>query len=279
MSGIEEILTEMGQETPQETTEEAVKETPEETPNSVAIRRMLQKEAHIRAEKEALKSEREQWLEQKSEWEKKISDYERAKQYAKEDPNQLLSTFDLSEEQKLEIAQLLFFEAQPDLADEDTRSKLYDLKMRRLEMKIDKKLKESENVDDNNGNDAYNAYVQSVDTVVSEVSQDTFPTTAEFMSSGQFSSENLSAQILKMATDHAQKMNGKGNPLTPQECMERIEKELSAYKQKNETKEENVPRSIRNSATSAQKHSKINTSLSEEGWAERRARALALLKM
>ena len=253
----------------QETTE--VESAPQENSVMDITRKVLEQENQLRLERDKFKSEQTEWKDQ-------LERFNSAKEKAKLDPVSFLDSLGLSNEDKVELAKLVFFETHPDLADEDTKFSLQEMRLKRLEKRLESTVKEKPKEKEVN-TDYYTSYVNDINHEINGANFKDYPSIDHYLSKNSFTKENLSAQIVELALKHAEKLQGKGDPLGIDKALQTIEESLKEHlgKENKESEEEQV--TLTNSVNSTQEtQHKTKDVLSDDEIARRKQKAVKMLE-
>lgn len=252
-------------------------------------RRLLEKEKALREAREAFEKEQQAKLEEfessKTEWQEKLTAFETAAEEARYNPVEYLQSLGLSKDELLDTARIIFFQENEELATDDIKQKIQEIKYRqelkRLENKFESKLKKDE-PDENQAKLV--AYQNSLVTAAGEVSAESFPLTAKYIANGADKMEVANA-MYAAASQYAQETNGQGAPLTPEQCLERVEKQLKRLQLVNNQPDNSVTQEqeqkspvIRNRTTKVVQNIDESKLSFEEQRARARARANAVMR-
>lgn len=241
----------------------------EEAPESESrtARRLLRKEKELRERSAELaanaEAKEQEFVEKQSEWEEKIKSFESASQEVKYNPVDYLKSLGIEGEDLLDVARVIFFQETPELATDEVKQKLqqmeYKKELRRLEAKFDQKTEEEPTEEEKEVvAPALVAYQESIVSFAESVDESAFPLTAKFIEEapeGQNRGFAVAEEMYKAAIEHADSNEGKGTPLTPEQCMEKVESILKNLQLNEEAKQTSVaeseekPAPLRNNLT------------------------------
>ncbi len=214
-------------------------EAPKETATSAA-RRAIAREKKILAEREELSKERAQFEADNKESLEKIEEFGRTKARALINPLEHLTSIGLSEDDLLNVAREIYYNQMPDQATPAVQAEMARLKQdRRIKSQtqrideLEAKKAEPEPEQEQGPTPEQQAFVSEYKAnlyqAAATIDQEEFPLAAEY-AKGDFN--DLVGGMFALATNNARNQNGQGTPLTPAECLERVEAHLRAEKAK-----------------------------------------------
>lgn len=183
-------------------------------PESKALKRILDREAKLREDKKVFEEEVDQFKDF-------LLEFEEAKRYAKSDPVSFLKTLGVSQEELIDVAKAAYYESLGDMAPDDYKGQkeLQQLRREIAELKASKKAPEAEP-----DNSAYEqelvAYQNSMLEATKTFDTESLPYVARVVEA--YSEADVAADMFSVAQEHAIKMNGQGEPLTPEQCLAEV---------------------------------------------------------
>jgi len=215
--------------------EESPAEEPDEEPASRTARRMLQKEAKLRQEREEFKAERESWQAEQTELLEQVNSFEKSKATAILDPIAHLESIGLDSNDLINLAREVYAKEYPDQISAQGQAEMarikYERELRMLkrdvgDIKDPKKPKEPDpkELEQQQAQQQYVAeYRRNLTQEAVNVDPEQFPNAAAYakkdfndLIDGMYTVAVQAAQSGEITQD-----------LTPQECMERVESWLA----------------------------------------------------
>ena len=244
---------------------------PKAEPYSKSARRLMEKEAKLRKERESFEKET-------SETREKLKAYEQSQAEALSDPLSHLSHIGLSEDDQMNLAREIYYKFMPDQASPAVRAEMAAIQRERRLQKLERDRKAPEPDEEapavNPAAQAYeHQYRSGLQNFAAAVEGDKFPLIAEYRK------ENFTDLVEGMFGAAVQAVkNGEvnGRDLTPEECAARVESYLQrnkavffpnmkeAAKQTEEKQPEQKSKAIRNKQAATRPTEQHDSNLSYE---------------
>ncbi len=231
----EEISAESVEST--EEAEPAEEDKPSTADQVDALTRIMAKESKQRTDREEFDTERQQFADDKSALEAEVKEYRSNKDKLSRDPISFLKTLGASEDDLQTIAKMIYYDG----LGEDAPSEYGELKDKfetKQEIAQLRELLEKQDTDRNTATQAATdakyreEYVETLFDTVESISED-FPLSKKY-------TENKGEQavvnaLYQYAQQNATANNGEGDALTPEQCLQKLENQLSEFIKLNDT--------------------------------------------
>lgn len=187
-------------------------EAPE--PESVALKRVLARERKLRESQKSFE-------ERAADFERKFQAYEEAQRLAKLDPVSYLKAAGVSEEDLIDIAKSLYYESLGELAPDDYKGQKETVALKRELEALKQKLEAKNDPQIDPAQEAVMAYQQELLDTAKSFDEVQYPTVAKVVDA--YSEADVAADMFRVAQMYAEERGGNGRPLSPSECLERVE--------------------------------------------------------
>lgn len=186
----------------------------DQEPESKALKRIIQREAKLREDKEAFEAK-------EAEYQAKLQEYEQAKQLAAVDPISYLKTLGFSQENLIDLAKAAYYESLGDQAPTEYRGQKESLALKREVEALKARLEAKEKQPEAAPNEALAAYQNELLETTKSFDPGQYPSVAKIVDS--YSEMTVAADMLAVAQEYAERKGGMGAPLTPEQCLAEVE--------------------------------------------------------
>lgn len=197
---------------------------PESEPESKALSRVLQREAKLREDKAAFKQEQEEFKTQ-------LAEFQRAQQLAQLDPVGYLKTLGVSQEDLIKVAESAYYESLGELAPDQYKGQKESLALKQKVQELEKRLEEATaQPQRNEAEEALRAYQESMIEATKTFDTEQYSAVAKIVDA--YGEHAVAADMYSVAEEYAQRMQGQGQPLTPEQCMAEVNARYQKFLEK-----------------------------------------------
>jgi len=184
-------------------------------PESKVLKRLLDRERKLREDKDSFETT-------KKEYEDQLKLYQKAQHQAKSNPIQFLKAAGISQEELIDIAKAAYYESLGDLAPDDYKGQkeLQELRQEIAELKSARE-KPPQDTQGNEGmHEAIVAYQESMLEATKTFDTEAFPAVARVVDA--YSEADVAADMFAVAQAYAEEQQGRGAPLSPEQCLAEV---------------------------------------------------------